>query len=81
MTAYLIMTGCEHGPAYANHDQIVETLAIAQREASDLLRLGCGQIRIYEFASADLAEEYHCYDGPPRWPKPAKLVSTRNPRD
>ena len=82
MPAFLIFTGCDHGSAYAEIDQIVETLAIAKREATDLQRMGCGQIRIYEFADMAVAEEFaDTCSG--RFPNKtlAKLISTLNLRN
>lgn len=53
MSAFLIMTACDLGAAYAECDQIVETLDIARREANDLAALGYGPIRVYQFHASD----------------------------
>ena len=71
MMAYLIKTGCEHGAAYAECDQIVETLA--KREQADLRKLGCGEVRIYEFIDESAAQDY-VDEKDARWPKGAKRV-------
>jgi hypothetical protein len=73
MTAYLIMTGCDHGAAYAECDQIVETLALAKREKADLVKMGCGEVRIYEFENESAAQDY-VDEKDARWPKGAKRV-------
>jgi len=77
MPSYLIMTGCENGAAYAECDQIVETMSIALREKNDLIKMGCGQIRIYEFTTEDAAQNY-IDEKDSRWPNKlsAKLVSS-----
>jgi hypothetical protein len=78
MTVFLIMTQCDNGAAYAEIDQIVETLPTAQRESVDLSRMGCGPIRIYQFAGWEDAQNY-TDEKDARYPSPklAKLVSTR----
>lgn len=72
---FLIMTGCDHGAAYAECDQMCPTLAIAKREQADLVAMGCGQVRVYQFASESDAQDYvDAKDA--RWPK-VPLVSKR----
>lgn len=82
MTSFLIMTGTENGAAYAECDQLVSTLIIAKREVADLSKMGVGQIRVYEFASEGLAQDYiDEKDNAFPSKRVAKLVMTKAPRD
>ena len=82
MTAFLIMTGCDHGAAYAECDQIVETLDIARREANDLQAMGCGLIRVYQFTSEAAAQDY-VDEKDSRWPGKtvARIALVRLPKE
>lgn len=77
MPAFVIFSGCDNGAAYADIDAIVDTLSIAKREKKDLTAMGCGPVRIYEFADWTTAETFQdLFELSPRWPNKeiARLV-------